>query len=105
MDGAAACVRCRRSEDEHQLGDQADEIQVRIWKALGFPCPEFTDTPAQAFAGQQAATSRWARRPPARPAAGSVLAPAASAPPDIARHGAAAARAALAARQNTREGT
>ena len=93
MDTTAECVRCQRSEDEHDLArsGQPDEIQQRIWKALGWPCPEFTDTLARVFAGQQAQTSRWARRPAPSPA----LAATASAPPVIASRGAAAAREAL----------
>lgn len=97
LDGAAAaCVLCQRSEAHHDLAraGQPDEVQRRIWKALGWPCPEYTDTLARVFAGQQARTSRWApqhRRPEPSPA----LAPTASAPPVIAVKGAAAARAAL----------
>lgn len=70
LQGAAACVRCGRSEHDHHLRDHdaADEIQRRIWKALGWPCPEYVDTAAAAFAGQQAATSRWGRsQPPPAP--------------------------------------
>jgi len=93
MDGLAACVRCRRSEAEHDLerSGQADEVQVRIWKALGWPCGEFTDTAVRVFAGQQARTSRWARRPAPSPARAATS----SAPPAIATKGAAAAREAL----------
>jgi len=93
MDGAAECVRCHRSEPDHDLerSGRADEVQRRVWKALGWPCGEFTDTLARVFAGQQAMTSRWARRPAPSPA----LAPTASAPPATAARGAAAARAAL----------
>jgi len=93
LDGAPECVRCRRSEAEHDLerSGRADEVQRRIWKALGWPCPEYTDTAVRVFAGQQARTSRWARRPAPSPA----LAATSSAPPAIAARGAAAARAAL----------
>jgi hypothetical protein len=86
-----ACIRCSRPEDEHLHRDEADELQRRIWKALGAPCAQFTDTPAQIFAENQAATSRWAtrRRQPARPASQS------GAPPDIAHRGAAMARQVL----------
>lgn len=61
-----ACIRCTRPEHEHQLHDrgEADEIQVRIWRALGHPCAGFTLTPAGVFAGQQSLTSRWASRVP-----------------------------------------
>ena len=93
LDGAAACVRCQRSEAEHdqaRSGDY-DEVQVRIWKALGWPCPEFTLEAASIFARNQTRTSRWARRPAPSP----VLAATSSAPPVIAARGAAAARAAL----------
>lgn len=96
IQGVPACVRCTRSEDEHLHRDEADEIQQRIWKALGWPCAEFILTPSVIYAGNQAATSRWARpsrRQPARPAT-------ASAEPSIARDGAAAARLALARRTN-----
>ena len=94
----AACIRCDRSPNEHLLRDQnqADEIQQRIWKALGWPCAEFTLTPAVVFAGNQAATSRWARRPqPSSPAA-------AGGDPATARQGAALARQALTRRNDTR---
>jgi hypothetical protein len=98
---AAECVRCQRSEYDHDLArrDDADEVQRRIWKALGWPCPEFTLTAARVFAGQQARTSRWA--PQRRPAPSAALAATASAPPVIAAKGAAAARAALTRRHDT----
>ena len=90
--GAAECVRCFRSDPEHDLARTggADEVQVRIWKALGWPCGEFTETAALVFTRNQSATSRWARRPrhPDPPAT-------ASAPAPVAAQGAAAARAAL----------
>lgn len=94
LQGAAGCVRCSRSEHDHHLRDhdQADEIQRRIWKALGWPCAEYVDTAAAAFAGQQAATSRWARNrhpaPPPRPVT--------TIPGPDTLHGPALARAALA---------
>jgi hypothetical protein len=93
MDGAAECVRCFRSEADHDLerSGHADEVQRRIWKALGWPCGDFTLEAASIFARNQAATSRWARRPAPSPA----LAPTASAPAHVAARGAAAARAAL----------
>ena len=96
MTGLPARVRCYRSEAEHDLArtGQPDEVQRRIWKALGWPCPEYTDTAAIAFSRQQDRTSRWARRPAPSPA----LAPTSSAPPVIASRGAAAARAALSRR-------
>ena len=62
---AAACVRCGRTEHDHLLQDrdEADDIRRRIWRALGYPCAQFTDELAAVFAGNQAATSRWARQP------------------------------------------
>jgi hypothetical protein len=95
------CIRCRRSEPDHDQArrDDADEVQRRIWKALGWPCPEFTLTAARVFAGQQARTSRWA--PQRRSAPSAVLAATASANPATARDGAAAARAALTRRHDT----
>ena len=90
--GAAECVRCFRSDPEHDLArsGEADEVQVRIWKALGWPCAQFTETAAMVFAQNQSATGRWVRRPrhPDPPAT-------ASAPAATAVTGAAAARAAL----------
>jgi hypothetical protein len=103
---ALACIRCDRSEHDHDLArsDGADEIQRRIWKALGWPCPEFTLTAARVFAGQQARTSRWAPRRGSPPSA--ALAVTASAPPVIAAKGAAAARQALGlTRRNDTEGS
>lgn len=96
LQGVAACVRCQRSEAHHDLAraGQPDEVQRRIWKALGWPCPEYTDTLARVFAGQQARTSRWAPQH-RRPAPSPALAATSSAPPVIAVKGAAAARAAL----------
>ena len=93
VDGAPECVRCRRSEADHDLerSGRADEVQRRVWKALGWPCGEYTDTAVRVFAGQQAATGRWTRRPAPSPA----LAPTSSAQPAVAVSGAAAARAAL----------
>lgn len=100
MNADAECVRCFRSDPDHQAHARGeyDEVQVRIWKALGWPCGEFTETAAMVFAANQSATSRWARgrsRQPARPAT-------ASAEPVTARQGAAAARAALANRNDAR---
>ena len=70
MTGLPECVRCQRSEPEHDKARASgqDEIQTRIWKAIGWPCPEYTDTAAGLFAGQQTRTSRWARRPAPSPA-------------------------------------
>ena len=91
-EGAAGCVRCQRSNDDHLLRDrdEADEVQVRVWKALGWPCAEFTLTPEVIYARNQAATSRWARRLPSRPATTTAATPA-----RIATQGAAGAREAL----------
>lgn len=92
LSGVPECVRCFRSEADHQAHASGgyDEVQRRIWRALGWPCAEFTETAALVFAANQTATSRWARRPrhPDPPAT-------ASAPPETAVTGAAAARAAL----------
>jgi hypothetical protein len=98
---APACIRCDRSEHDHDLArsDGADEIQQRIWKALGWPCGEFTLTPVQVFARQQARTGRWAPRRGTPPSP--ALAATASAPPAIAAKGAAAARQALTRRHDT----
>lgn len=94
MTGAAACVRCGRSESDHLLRDQDDfdDLQRRIWKALGFPCAQFTAELAAIFAGNQEATSRWARQPGQRPARD----------PDTYSRGAALARQALAHSRGTR---
>lgn len=101
MDEAAAeCVRCQRSDADHQARDagEADEIAVRIWRALGPPCAEFTLTPVTVYARNQAATGRWSRRPqPARP-----LAASSSGPPATAHDGAELVRQALARRNERR---
>lgn len=95
LPGAVECVRCQRSEDEHLLRDrdQADDIQARIWKALGWPCAEFTGELAAVFAANQAGVSRWSRGRPPAPSPAAV-----SAPSVVAARGAAAARQALARR-------
>ena len=64
MEPDPECVRCGRSEGEHLAQDrgEASEVRVRIWRALGFPCPQFVPVGA-IFTPDQAATSRWARRP------------------------------------------
>lgn len=64
MDAVPECVRCRRSEADHDLRDTVgaagvDDVKRRIWKALGWPCAQFTRTPAEIYAANQAATSRW----------------------------------------------
>jgi hypothetical protein len=54
-----ACGRCRRPEDEHLLWDrgEASELQVRIWRALGYPCAQFV-TPAAAVIAATPARGR-----------------------------------------------
>lgn len=63
MELSPECVRprCGRAEWEHDLHDcgGADDVRVRIWRALGTPCRQFIDASA-VLAPDQAATSRWA---------------------------------------------
>lgn len=95
--GVPECVRCRRSQADHDRRDRGDfdEVQRRIWRALGWPCAQFTLTPAEIYATNQPAVSRWAtaRRRPDR--AFRPAGPAPAAPVEIANRGAAAVRAAL----------
>lgn len=91
------CARpgCGRSEPEHQARDrdQADDVQVRIWRALGWPCAQFVSTFAAVCAENQAATGRWSRGPSREPARPVPAAPVPAASPGL--RGAALAREAL----------
>jgi len=105
--GVPECIRCCRSQADHDLRDAAadaaaiaaasaepefevDDVTRRIWRALGWPCAQFVSTHGQIYAANQAAVSRWASR---RPAVAPASVPGAD--PAIARRNAAAARAAL----------
>lgn len=63
-DAVPACVLCSRPEDEHEMDpDEVPDLQIRLWRALGWPCGQFTLTPAGAFARNQARTSLLGARP------------------------------------------